>query len=309
MLEKMQTCRVLLRVFVTLLMCDFGMFFTSSSLLPSESPPQDHTFNIFTPSVNITTTKLTTPRTERTTGLKTTNDNTTELNTADNTTIDLYVTKNKAFPYSNATSSTTKPMGKTNTIKDSSDSAGYTLAVIFLIIIVILIILLLGILYFLRKKGRSYSFDLTHTSANEHVEPFMDLDQQGVSYEHKDKDLSVSLDFTQDDKSNEKSSPIANGCTGEKTEQTTDSGNEEQNLPEENSFPSSPSLTPPMKKVEFNLDLDDFMSGESDVISPISEDSCDAAHNENNNNISDSGWGTAGEIFTEINLDEPKEQP
>nr|XP_055044727.1 uncharacterized protein LOC129431052 [Misgurnus anguillicaudatus] len=137
----------------------------------------------------------------------------------------------------------------------------------------------------------------------------MDLDQQGVSYEHKDKDLSVSLDFTQDDKSNEKSSPIANGCTGEKTEQTIASGNEEQNLPEENSFPSSPSLTPPMKKVEFNLDLDDFMSGESDVISPTSEDSCDAAHNENNNNISDAGWGTAGEIFTEINLDEPKEQP
>lgn len=59
---------------------------------------------------------------------------------------------------------------------------------------------------------------------------------------------------------------------------------EDQNLPEENSFPSSPSLTPPIRKVEFNLDLD-LISGEFELNTPTSADTCDASLNENNNNI------------------------
>lgn len=60
---------------------------------------------------------------------------------------------------------------------------------------------------------------------------------------------------------------------------------EDQNLPEENSFPSSFSLTPPIRKVEFNLDLD-LISGESELNSPTT---ADASQNENNNNISHAG--------------------
>ncbi|XP_039516751.1 uncharacterized protein LOC120471076 isoform X1 [Pimephales promelas] len=190
-----------------------------------------------------------------------------------------------------------------------NDSGSYTGGVVILIIILILIVLLLGILYFLRKKGRSYSFDLTRADgpANDYDTPLRS-EHQGISYEQTNKDLPVSLDYVHEDKPEEKSSPKANGCAGEKTEQTPANGNEEQNSPEENSFTSSSCSTPPMKKVEFNLDLD-LIGGDYELndLSLSAADVPETPQNQNNNNLFNAGRGSAEEIFTEISLDEPKQ--
>lgn len=305
----MKTCFVLWHVFVFLLMFDYGMFFTSSSPSSKESPTESP--NIPT---NITmTTAGSIPETQP--------------NGPDNMTSDSTTTFHSGYEYDNASRdndinatylTTTHPnisipihhpgVKKSNPETNKDNSGPYAGGVIILIFILILIIFLLIILYVLRKKGRSYSFDLTRTEAcaNEYATPLREQ-QVNISYEPKDKDLPVCVDFTQDDKSQDKTSPIVNGCTSETTEQTAAPESEEPNLPEESSFTSSPSVTPPLKKVEFNLDLD-MISGESDLNSPTSSDAWDAAQNENNNNISHAGWGPAEEIFTEISLDEPKEQ-
>ncbi|XP_051735044.1 uncharacterized protein LOC127504470 [Ctenopharyngodon idella] len=295
----MSTCWVILHIFAVLLLCDYGMFFTPS------------------PSY-----------TERTTNeTSDTSDSNTTVTTAESTTFEndkVYDTDDEEFSglptnttsdtgYSNSTTvfssaarpeSTTHKQNPINEIK-KDDTGSYTGGIIILIIILILIFLLLGILYFLRKKGRSYSFDLTRVDAipNDYDTPLRS-DQQGVSYEQTNKDLS--LDFEQEDKSEEKSSPIANGCAGEKTEQTPANENEEENVPEENSFSTDSSLSPPMKKVEFNLDLD-LIGGESDLNDLTTADAADEPQNENNNNVSNAERGSAEEIFTEINLDEPKQ--
>lgn len=109
--------------------------------------------------------------------------------------------------------------------------------------------------------------------------------------------MSVCLDDVQEDKTN----PIANGSAGEETEHTHTNENDEENVPEENSFTSNSSLATPghMKKVEFSLDLDLFGGDYNDS---IDADATDTAQNENNSNA---GRGTAEE-FTEISLDEPK---
>ncbi|XP_059396731.1 uncharacterized protein LOC132129238 isoform X2 [Carassius carassius] len=179
--------------------------------------------------------------------------------------------------------------------------------IIILILILILIFFLLGILFFLRKKARSYSFDLTRVDGpgNDYETPLRS-DQQGLSYEQTNKDLPVSLNFIQEDKSEEKTNSIANGSAGEKTEQTPTSENDEQNAPEENSFSPDSSLFTPVKKVEFNLDLD-LLGSESELSGLTEAEATDAAQNENNNNVSNAGRGTAEEVFTEISLDEPKE--
>ncbi|XP_059396735.1 uncharacterized protein LOC132129238 isoform X6 [Carassius carassius] len=176
--------------------------------------------------------------------------------------------------------------------------------IIILILILILIFFLLGILFFLRKKARSYSFDLTRVDGpgNDYETPLRS-DQQGLSYEQTNKDLPVSLNFIQEDKSEEKTNSIANGSAGEKTEQTPTN---EQNAPEENSFSPDSSLFTPVKKVEFNLDLD-LLGSESELSGLTEAEATDAAQNENNNNVSNAGRGTAEEVFTEISLDEPKE--
>ncbi|XP_059396733.1 uncharacterized protein LOC132129238 isoform X4 [Carassius carassius] len=178
--------------------------------------------------------------------------------------------------------------------------------IIILILILILIFFLLGILFFLRKKARSYSFDLTRVDGpgNDYETPLRS-DQQGLSYEqtNKGKYLPVSLNFIQEDKSEEKTNSIANGSAGEKTEQTPTN---EQNAPEENSFSPDSSLFTPVKKVEFNLDLD-LLGSESELSGLTEAEATDAAQNENNNNVSNAGRGTAEEVFTEISLDEPKE--
>ncbi|XP_057175438.1 uncharacterized protein LOC130545106 isoform X2 [Triplophysa rosa] len=298
----MKTYFVLLHVFVFLLMFDYGMFSTSSSSPSSQESPTASN-NI---STNITmTTAESITETEPNGANNMTRDNTTSSDSGDeddnyNTTSVTNTQPNISLPI--------HPPGVTNpSLETSKDNSGhFTGGVIILIFILILIILLLGILYVLRRKGRSYSFDLTRTDAcaNEYDTPLRE--QQVISYEPKDKDLPVCLDYMQDDKCQEKTSPILNGCANERTEQRA-ALESDPNLPEENSFASSPSLTPPIRKVEFSLDLD-MISGEFELNSPTSADACDASLNENNNNIFHAGRGPAEEIFTEISLDEPKEQ-
>lgn len=296
---------LLLHTFAVLLLCDYGLFSTPSPS-PSPSPPPSER-NI-TESMNISTINITTA--ESTNLINTTSVQTNEdlessgLNgsyTSDDTETNDSVGEGSENP-TESISSTSRPLSTTRTAAlIKTGSGNLAVGIIILIFILILIGLLLGVLYFLRKKGRSYSFDLTRVDgpANDYDTPLRS-EQQGISYEQTNKDLPVSLDYIQEEKSEEKT--MANGCTAEKTEQTPANENDEANVPEENSFSSSSSLTPPLKKVEFNLDLD-LIGGESDFSNPTASEADDAAQNENNN----AGRGTAEEIFTEVSLDEPRD--
>ncbi|KAL7864009.1 hypothetical protein AOLI_G00154290 [Acnodon oligacanthus] len=198
-------------------------------------------------------------------------------------------------PVDHSISSTAKtsmtPVGK------NDDPAGRSLqgiGVAFLIIILIVVIALAVILYILWKKGRSYSFDLTNTG-NDHDTPLRSMEHGGV-FEQTSKELSAA-ECDQEEKPHETNS-TANGCAGEMPKQAASS--EQQNVPEEDSFMSDTSLTPPIKKVEFNLDLD-LIGGE---LEPKAEPS-DPQQNGNNNNFTCTGNDTL-DLFTEINLDEPQ---
>ncbi|KAK7129426.1 hypothetical protein R3I94_017591 [Phoxinus phoxinus] len=320
-----------LHIFAVLLLCDYGMFFT-----PTPSSTERTTIEISNISDSNTTVtaaesaafeNLTRPDVDNTNDddddnendddddefsglLKLTTNTSHENASAPNTSI--YKPEGPDTGPVTVIPSTTRPERTTHTliIPPEKTNGSFTGGVIILIIILILIVLLIGLLYFLRKKGRSYSFDLTRADgpANDYDTPLRS-EHQGISYELTNKDLPVSLDYIQEDKPEEKSSPIANGCAGEKTEQTPANDNEEHNSPEENSFTSSSCSTPPMKKVEFNMDLD-LIGGDYDLndLSLSTDDVTDAPQNENNNNLSNAGRGAAEEIFTEISLDEPKQR-
>lgn len=310
----MRTYCVLLHIFAVLLLCDYGM---CSKPSPSPSPSEmsntaisatsdSHTTVITTESITVGN-----DSSSLQTGLK--YEGSSDLNDTDDGSGDDSEpeSKNPNVSVSGVISSTTHPESTTLYVKPHtkenivSDSGSLTGGVIILILILILICFLLAILFILRKKARSYSFDLTRVDGpgNDYDTPLRS-DQQ--SYEQTNKDLPVSMNYIQEDKSEEKTNPKANGSAGEKTEQTPTSENDDQSAPEENSFSSNSSLSTPMKKVEFNLDLD-LLGSESEFSGPTEAEATDAAQNENNNNVSNAGRGTAEEIFTEISLDEPKE--
>ncbi|XP_066529459.1 uncharacterized protein [Hoplias malabaricus] len=171
------------------------------------------------------------------------------------------------------------------------------IGVIFLILILIIIVALAFLLFVLWKKGRSYSFDLT-TTGNDDT-PLRSM-EHGGTFEQTGKELT-SLDSVHEEKPHDLNS-TANGCAGDTQKQPESL--ESQNVPEEDSFRSDTSLTPPMKKVEFNLDLD-LIGGEPELMECAKGESGDPAQNENNNNLSNSGT-SALNFFTEINLDEPQ---
>ncbi|XP_030630785.1 FRAS1-related extracellular matrix protein 2 [Chanos chanos] len=168
---------------------------------------------------------------------------------------------------------------------DTHGDSRHRAGVVILIFIIIGIMMLIGTLYFLRKKGRSYSFDLAHPS--DHETPLRSMEQEGT-FEQTNKETPVSLDYEQEDKVNHTDNSVVNGVAAELSEKTPDdkidSSSEEQNVAEENSFSSESSLTTPIKKVEFNLDLD-LGSDKSSVTTPTTTESQDGQHNENNNNV------------------------
>nr|XP_009295414.1 uncharacterized protein LOC101884517 [Danio rerio] len=302
----MRTHTLLLHTFALLLLCDYGLF---STLSPSR-PPSERSF---TETMNISTINITTA--DSTDLINQTNVQTTDdlessglngsLTSEDFDDTDPTDLSEESEHTTESISSTSRPLSTTRIAapKNSSPKKGsgnLVVGIIILIFILILIGLLLGVLYFLRKKGRSYSFDLTRVDgpANDYDTPLRS-EQQGISYEQTNKDLPVCLDYIQEEKSEEKT--MANGCSAEKTEQTPANENGDSNVPEENSFcSSSVSSTPPLKKVEFNLDLD-LIGGESDFSNPAASEADNAEQNENNN----AARGTAEEIFTEVSLDEP----
>ncbi|XP_076849993.1 uncharacterized protein LOC143498966 isoform X3 [Brachyhypopomus gauderio] len=148
----------------------------------------------------------------------------------------------------------------------------------------------------LSTVSESYSFDLTY-HANDHDTPLRSM-EQGGTFEQSIKESEAVQDYSQDEKPQE-GSPVANGHAVEtdpthgETEQTSSS--------EEDSFLSDTSLTPPMKKVEFNLDLD-LIGRESELASSAPDDTSESQQNENNNNVTNAGNDM--DVFTEINLDE-----
>ncbi|XP_062871923.1 uncharacterized protein LOC134333724 [Trichomycterus rosablanca] len=95
--------------------------------------------------------------------------------------------------------------------------------------------------------------------------------------------------------------PVANGCAGDKPEQTPSSP--VLNIPEENSFSSESSLSLDVKKVGFNLDLD--LIGDSVLANEASSEPKDQEQSENNSNDSNTDNDPV-DFFTEINLDEPQ---
>ncbi|XP_026101291.1 uncharacterized protein LOC113072515 [Carassius auratus] len=319
----MRTYRVLPHLFVALLFCDYGMFST-----PSPSPsgmPTNAVLNISDSNTTVTTTKSITvgngsSTVESGSGRNQPNDfNGTTESSRDNS-----VTESQRVNGSTsaAISSTARPENTTHDVKhhatpekkDSTTGTGgmkaedstVTGGVIILVLFLLMIGFLLGLLYYLRKKTRSYSFDLTRVdvAANDYVDTPLRNDQQGISYEQTNKDLSVCADYVQEDKSEEKTDPKANGSCGEKTEEASTNDNDYQNVPEENSFSSNSSLSPPMKDEDFNLCLN-LLGGESDLNDLTEAEATDTTQNENNNNVSNAGQGAAEDIFTEISLDEP----
>ncbi|XP_072553174.1 uncharacterized protein [Salminus brasiliensis] len=217
-----------------------------------------------------------------------------------------------AAPTANDSNSTSKADAETSEshatvpviINTSTAGAGSkspehsSIGVVFLVLILLIIIALAVLLYILWKKGRTYSFDLSHV-ANDHDTPLRSM-EHGGTFECTSKELPT-LDFDQEDKSQE-TSPTANGCAGETDKQAASS--EQQNVPEEDSFMSDASLTPPPKKVDFCLDLD-LIGGDFEVLDPPSPEASDQQQNENNNNVTNSG-NNGLDLFTEINLDEPQ---
>ncbi|XP_076849992.1 uncharacterized protein LOC143498966 isoform X2 [Brachyhypopomus gauderio] len=157
----------------------------------------------------------------------------------------------------------------------------------------------------LSTVSESYSFDLTY-HANDHDTPLRSM-EQGGTFEQSIKESEAVQDYSQDEKPQE-GSPVANGHAVEtdpthgETEQTSSSDViASLNFPEEDSFLSDTSLTPPMKKVEFNLDLD-LIGRESELASSAPDDTSESQQNENNNNVTNAGNDM--DVFTEINLDE-----
>ncbi|KAF7696318.1 uncharacterized protein LOC124398935 [Silurus meridionalis] len=169
----------------------------------------------------------------------------------------------------------------------NSKSAG----IFFLILIIIIIIILATVLYILWKKGKRYSFDLT---VSEHETPLQTIENMGVF--EPTKGSTTNLDYIQEDKPN----PVANGCTGETLDSTPSS--EQQNVPQEDSYSSDLSLSSPVKRVEFNLDLE-LIGVESDLVRQATDNETTDNDNENNNNDMSTG-NDAADFFTEINLDD-----
>ncbi|KAF5904170.1 flocculation FLO11-like isoform X1, partial [Clarias magur] len=164
---------------------------------------------------------------------------------------------------------------KAATSGDTQSSTGKGAGIFFLLFILLIIIILAFVLYVLWKKGKKYSFDLNN---GEHDTPLRSMEHAGTF--EPTKGSTMNLEYVKDETTN-KSSPVANGCSGETPDQTASS--EQQNVPEEDSFSSDLSLDLPVKKVEFNLDLE-LIGADPE---PAKEDTVETTDNDNENNNND----------------------
>ncbi|XP_029610501.1 cell wall integrity and stress response component 4 [Salmo trutta] len=137
-----------------------------------------------------------------------------------------------------------------------SDIAGYVILFLILLAVVCLVV----ILYILRKKSRRYSFDLQHPGYD-HDTPLTCMEQPGTFEPNNDQEIWESERECGDEDSHAMS-PVANGSAmgaGE-TRSTGENEGEKQAHGDGDSFnkfcASDVTLTPPIERVGFSLDLD-----------------------------------------------------
>ncbi|XP_014012316.1 uncharacterized protein [Salmo salar] len=139
-----------------------------------------------------------------------------------------------------------------------SDIAGYVILFLILLAVVCLVV----ILYILRKKSRRYSFDLQHPGYD-HDTPLTCVEQPGTFELNNDQEIRESERECGDEEPHAMS-PVANGSAmgaGE-TRSTGENEGEKQAHGDSdgdsfNNFCATDvTLTPPIERVGFSLDLD-----------------------------------------------------
>ncbi|KAK3518576.1 hypothetical protein QTP70_004095 [Hemibagrus guttatus] len=95
----------------------------------------------------------------------------------------------------------------------------------------------------------------------------------------------------------DKTNNVANGCSGEMPDQTPST--DQQNFPEEDSYSSDLSLSSPVKKVEFNLDLD-LIGADPEMEKQTTDKTTDNGNENNNNDMNtvDSTYRDSNESIT-----------
>ncbi|XP_070978441.1 uncharacterized protein [Oncorhynchus clarkii lewisi] len=190
-----------------------------------------------------------------------------------------------------------------NTITTSSP--GYVILILILLVIVCLVV----VLYILRKKSRKYSFDL-HLAGYDHDTPLTCMEQAGT-FEPNEKAGGFEYVIEGGGDDHQAMSPVANGSAGEAG--STGENGEKQGHGDsdgdgdsfDNFCDCAITLTPPLKRVGFSLDLDlsDKQSDKSD----------NGEQNGNNNNVAMGMTPEppgltfdpvgSGDVFIEVNLD------
>ncbi|XP_042154450.1 uncharacterized protein LOC121839423 [Oncorhynchus tshawytscha] len=185
-----------------------------------------------------------------------------------------------------------------------SATAGYVILILILLVIVCLVV----VLYILRKKSRKYSFDL-HLAGYDHDTPLTCMEQAGT-FEPNEKAGGFEYVMGGGD-DHQAMSPVANGSAGEAG--STGENGEKQGHGDsdgdgdsfDNFCDCAITLTPPLKRVGFSLDLDlsDKQSDKSD----------NGEQNGNNNNVAMEMTPEPpgltfdpvgpGDVFIEVNLD------
>lgn len=159
---------------------------------------------------------------------------------------------------SNDAITTSSPVLIESTGRGSSATAGYVILFLILLAVVCLVV----ILYILRKKSRRYSFDLQHPGYD-HDTPLTCVEQPGTFELNNDQEIRESERECGDEEPHAMS-PVANGSAmgaGE-TRSTGENEGEKQAHGDSdgdsfNNFCASDvTLTPPIERVGFSLDLD-----------------------------------------------------
>ncbi|XP_010864439.2 uncharacterized protein LOC105007266 isoform X1 [Esox lucius] len=192
----------------------------------------------------------------------------------------------------------------------SSDAIGY---VILFFILMAIFFVLFGI-YFLRKKSRRYSFDLQRPGYD-HETPLTGMEQPGTFEPTKEKAggfESISQGGAEGRAEEDPQTPVPNGSAGEPDATMSPGENAIEKKDDDDdedifNLCSEISLTPPVKRVGFSLDLDlsDKLSNKSDA--------GDKEQNANNNNVAMAIFpdtlgltfdpmGSVG-VFSDISLD------
>ncbi|KAJ8008545.1 hypothetical protein DPEC_G00105990 [Dallia pectoralis] len=216
-------------------------------------------------------------------------------------------TPTEPSPANSTQSTVTTNVTRSTIPPGSTDTAGY---VILFFIFLAILMCVCGI-YFLRKKSRSYSFDLQGPTGYDHDTPLTGMEHPGTFEPTKEKDGGFEC-VNEDDPQTHVANGLAGSAGSAQEPEAIDSLGEniakKPDGDEDGGFCGSEiSLTPPTKRVGFSLDLD---------LSELQLDQSDAEvkeQNTNNNNVVMGmfpdplglTFDPVGSVaaFTEINLD------